>query len=156
MHNYLTEDSIEKIRKEIEHRKVVVRKTINEDLKEARAHGDLSENFEYKAAKRDRARNESRIRFLERMIKTAIIIENDTDEDQVGVGKKVTIRFLEDDDVDEYLIVTTVDADPFENKVSIESPIGKAMYKHKIGEKVNVEAPSGVYSIKIEKVEVLQ
>ncbi|MCM8711440.1 transcription elongation factor GreA [Clostridium sp. SYSU_GA19001] len=140
------------MKEEIEYRKVVVRKQINEDLKEARAQGDLSENFEYKAAKRDRARNEGRIRHLERMIRTAKIIQDDTAEDEVGIGKIVSIRFLSDDDVEDFHIVTTIEADPINNKISIESPLGRAIYKHKVNEEVTVVSPEGKYSVKIEKV----
>ena len=114
MNNYLTEDAINILKEEIENRKIIIRKQINEDLKEARAHGDLSENFEYKAAKRERARNESRIRFLERMIKTAIIIKDTTASNEVGLNKYVTVKFLEDNYVQELYIVTTVEADPLE------------------------------------------
>lgn len=152
MHNYLTKEAIKKLEDEIEYRKVVTRKQINEDLKEARAHGDLSENFEYKSAKRDRARNESRIRFLERMIKTSILIEDIVSEDQVGIGKTVYIKF-EDDEVEKFLIVTTIDADPLEGKISIESPLGKAIYKHRLHEKVEVHSPNGNYYITIDKIE---
>lgn len=154
MHNYLTEESINKLKDEIEHRKVVVRRKINEDLKEARAHGDLSENFEYKAAKRDRAHNESRIRHLERMIKTAKIIEDTTSEKEVGLGKIVSIKFLEDNEIDEFMIVTTIEADPMNNKISIESPLGRALYKHRVGDKIIVNSPEGEYSVMIEEISI--
>lgn len=140
---------------EIEHRKVVVRRRINEDLKEARAHGDLSENFEYKAAKRDRAQNESRIRYLDRMVRTACIITDTTAENEVGIGKKVTLRFTEEDDTEEFNIVTTIEADPMNNKISIESPLGKAIYKQKVGNKATVTSPEGAYTVVIEKVDRL-
>lgn len=152
MNNYLTEDSINKLKDEIEHRKVVVRKKINEDLKEARAHGDLSENFEYKAAKRDRAQNESRLRYLDRMVRTAKIIEEDTEQDEIGIGKKVSITFIEDSELQEFTIVTTIEADPMDFKISIESPLGHAIYKHKIGDVVMVDSPQGSYNVKIENV----
>ncbi|MCX7885092.1 MAG: transcription elongation factor GreA [Caloramator sp.] len=152
MNNYLTEEAINKLKEEIEYRKVVVRHKIIEDIKEARAFGDLSENFEYKAAKRERAKNESRIRYLERMIKTAKIIKDDTMPDEVGIGKIVTLRFLEDNEIEKFTIVTTIEADPMNNLISIESPIGKAIYKHKIGEIVKVESPDGQYEVKIEDV----
>lgn len=152
MHNYLTQEAINKLQEEIEYRKVVVRRQINEDLKEARAHGDLSENFEYKAAKRDRARNESRIRYLERMIKTANIITDTASEDEVGLGKIVSIRFLIDDEIDKFTIVTTIEADPISNMLSIESPLGRAIYKHKVGDKVMVESPEGNYFVRIEEI----
>jgi transcription elongation factor GreA len=152
LNNYLTEEAINKLKDEIEHRKVVVRKEINQDLKEAKAHGDLSENFEYKSAKRDRARNESRIRYLERMIKTANIIKDDTSADQVGLGKIVSIKFLADAEIDEFTIVTTVEADPMNNLISIESPLGIAIYRHKVGDEILVQSPEGEYSIIIEKI----
>lgn len=154
MNNYLTEEAINKLKEEIEYRKVVLRYKILEDVKEARAHGDLSENFEYKAAKRERGKNESRIRYLERMIKTAKIIKDTTADDEVGIGKIVTIRFLGDDDTEEYTIVTTVEADPLNNVISIESPMGRAIYRHKVGDEVRVESPDGSYSVRIEKVTV--
>ncbi len=97
MYNYLTEKSVQILKDELEHRKNVVRFQINEELKEARAHGDLSENFEYKAAKKNRADNNRRMGYLEKMIKTAKIINDDISENQVGVGKIVTLRFLDDD-----------------------------------------------------------
>lgn len=153
LYNFLTEEAVGKLKDEIEHRKVVVRRQINEDLKEARSHGDLSENFEYKSAKRDRARNESRIRYLERMVKTAKIIKDTTAKDEVGIGKVVSIRFLSEDEVEEFTIVTTVESDPLNNKISIESPLGHAIYKHKIGEKIAVTSPQGEYLIIIEKIE---
>lgn len=150
--NFLTIEAINKLKEEIEHRKVVVRRNINEDLKEARAHGDLSENFEYKAAKRDRAQNESRIRYLERMIKTAKIIAEDSSDNEVGIGKIVSIRFLSDYEVEKFTIVTTIEADPMNNLISIESPLGKAIYKRALGEEVLVQSPEGEYRVKIEDI----
>ncbi|MHC1749216.1 MAG: transcription elongation factor GreA [Cellulosilyticaceae bacterium] len=153
MRNFLTEEDIKKMNEEIEYRKVVERKRLIEDVKEARAHGDLSENFEYKAAKRERGKNESRIRYLEKMIKTGTIISSESSSDEVGLGKNVTIRFLEDDFTITYKIVTTMETDAINNKISIESPLGKAIYKKKIGEEVLVKAPDGEYTVKIEDIE---
>lgn len=152
MNNFLTEQDIEEMKKEIEYRKVVVRKKRNEEVKEARAHGDLSENYEYKAAKRERGRNEGRIKYLERMIKTATIIEDNTGEDQVGLGKLVTVYFIEDDFSIDYEIVTTMSTDAVNNKISIESPLGKVIYNRKAGDILQVDSPDGEYSIKIEKI----
>lgn len=152
MHNYLTEEAIKKLREEIEYRKVVLRYKILEDVKEARAQGDLSENFEYKAAKRERGKNESRIRYLEKMINTAKIIKDTTAEDEVGIGKNVSIRFLQDGEAEDFLIVTTVETDPLNNKISIESPLGHAIYKHKVGDEVKVQSVDGEYCVRIEKV----
>ena len=108
MHNQLTEQDIKRMEEEIEHRKLVVRKEALEAVKEARAHGDLSENFEYYAAKKEKNKNESRIRFLERMIKTAEIISDESKEDEIGVNNTVEVRFEEDGTVETYKIVTTM------------------------------------------------
>lgn len=153
MYNYLTEEAIDKLEQEIEHRKVVVRHKINDDLKEARAQGDLSENFEYKAAKRDRAHNESRIRYLERMIRTAKIIKDTTSKNQVGIGKTVYLKFSQEDETEKFKIVTTIEADPMNNKISIESPLGSAIYKHAIGDSVTVKSPQGQYCVRIENID---
>lgn len=153
MNNFLTLEALETLKEELEYRKVVTRKKINEDLKEARAQGDLSENFEYKAAKRDRAQNEGRMRYLDRMIKSAKIIEDHTALDEVGLKKRVTLRFLEDKDIDTFTIVTTIEADPINGLISIESPIGKAIYKHKAGEIIEVSSPEGSYKVRIEKID---
>ncbi|MBE6024163.1 MAG: transcription elongation factor GreA [Cellulosilyticum sp.] len=153
MNNFLTEQDIEKMKKEIEYRKAVVRKKRNEEVKEARAHGDLSENYEYKAAKRERGRNEGRIKYLEKMIKTANIIEDNTEDDEVGLGKKVTINFIDDEFTMEYEMVTTMSTDAVNNRISIESPLGKAIYNKKVGEIVEVDAPDGKYSIKVEAIQ---
>lgn len=152
MNNFLTKQDIEEMKKEIEYRKAVVRKKRNEEVKEARAHGDLSENYEYKAAKRERGRNEGRIKYLERMINTATIIEDNTDEDQVGLGKIVTVYFIEDEFSIDYEIVTTMSTDAVNNKISIESPLGKVIYNRKVGDTLQVDSPDGEYSIKIEKI----
>ena len=98
MYDRLTKKDIEKMQEEIEHRKLVVRKEALEDVKEARAHGDLSENFEYKAAKKFKNRNESRIRYLEKMVKTAIIVEDESKDDEVGMNDTVSIYIEEDDE----------------------------------------------------------
>lgn len=152
MNNFLTEQDIEKMKKEIEYRKAVVRKKCNEDVKEARSHGDLSENYEYKAAKRERGRNEGRIKYLEKMIKTATIIEDTTNKDEVGLGDKVTIEFIEDEMSIEYEIVTTLSTDAVHQKISIESPLGKAIYKRSINEIIEVASPDGLYKVQIKEI----
>lgn len=139
MHNQLTENDIKRMKEEIEHRKLVVRKEALEAVKDARAQGDLSENFEYYAAKREKNRNESRIRFLERMIKTAEIIPEDSKEDEVGVNNTVELLFEEDQTVEKIKIVTTMRGNSLEGLVSTESPIGKALLGHKTGDRVYVE-----------------
>ena len=139
MYDRLTRKDVEKMQKEVEERKLVVRKQALEDVKEARAQGDLSENFEYKAAKQFKNRNESRIRYLEKMIKTAKIIEDDSDESQVGLNDSVTI-YIEEDDMEEcFKIVTTIRSDAINNMVSIESPIGRSLMKHKVGDRVYIK-----------------
>ena len=150
MNNYLTQQDIDKMKKEIEYRKVVVRKQRNEEVKEARAHGDLSENYEYKAAKRERGRNEGRIKYLERMIKTATIITDNTDDKEVGLGKIVNVHFIEDDMNIEYEIVTTMETDAINNKISIESPLGKMIYKKRVGDIVKINSPDGEYNVLIQ------
>ena len=152
MRNYLTKDIIEKMKEEIEYRKVVERKRLIQDVKEARAHGDLSENFEYKAAKRERGKNESRIRYLERMIKTARVIEDHTKKGQVGLGKKVKLFFIEDELEMDVTLVTTMEVDAEGGKISIESPLGKAIFKKYVGDEVEVKAPEENYKVRIKQI----
>ena len=139
MHNELTKKDIEDMEAEIEHRKVVVRKELLEHVKEARAHGDLSENFEYYAAKKAKNQNESRIRFLERMIKTAKVVDDNTKDDEVGMNKTVTIRIEEDGTLETYKIVTTMRKNSLKGLVSIESPLGKQLLGHRVGDRVTIK-----------------
>ncbi len=143
----LTEKDVEKIKQEIEHRKLVVRKEALEAVKEARAHGDLSENFEYHAAKKDKNKNESRIRYLERMLKTATIVQDNTSEDEVGLNKTVRVYFEDDDEEEEYKLVTSIRGNSLKGLISIESPLGKALIGHKTGERVwiKVNDKAGYY-----------
>ena len=136
MFNELTQKDIDDMMAEVEHRKCVIRKELLEDVKTARAHGDLSENFEYKAAKQAKNQNESRIRYLEKMIKTAIVVSDKSKDDEVGINKLVELYFEEDDEVEEFKIVTTVRGNSLKNLISTESPIGKAVLGHKVGERV--------------------
>lgn len=128
---------------EIEERRLVVRPRLLESVKEARAQGDLSENFEYYAAKKEKNKNESRIRFLERMIKTAEIIPDDSKEDEIGMNTRVKVEFEEDGSLESYKIVTTMRGNSLEGLVSVESPIGKALLGHKVNERVYVEVNAG-------------
>ena len=139
MHNELTRKDIEDMEAEIEHRKVVVRKELLEHVKEARSLGDLSENFEYYAAKKEKNKNESRIRYLERMIRTATILDDDSKDDEVGINKTITVYVEEDDVEEEYKIVTTVREDSLNGLVSNESPMGKALLGHKVGDRVFIK-----------------
>ena len=147
MFNELTQKDIDAMLAEIEHRKCVVRKELLEDVKTARAHGDLSENFEYKAAKQAKNQNESRIRYLEKMVKTAIVIEDKTKDDEVGINKVIELYFEDDDEVEEFKIVTTVRGNSLKNLVSTESPIGKAVLGHKVGDRcwVAINEKAGYY-----------
>lgn len=139
MYDNLTKSDIKKMEEEIEYRKLVVRKEALEAVKEARAHGDLSENFEYKAAKQDKNRNESRIRYLERMIKTAHIISDDSKSDEVGLGDTVQVYIPDDDETETYKLVTTVRGNSLQGLISIDSPLGKALKGHKAGDTVFVQ-----------------
>lgn len=154
MHNELTESDIQKMKEEIEYRKVVVRKEALEDVKEARAHGDLSENFEYHAAKKVKNQNESRIRYLERMIKTAVVISDESAEDEVGINNTVEVLFEEDGSVEKYKLVTTVRGNSLEGLISTESPLGKALLGHKAGDRVHVVVNESYgYDITIKSIE---
>ena len=126
MYDKLTKKDIKQMQDEIEYRKLVVRKEALEAVKEARAQGDLSENFEYHAAKKDKNKNESRIRYLERMIKTAQVLDEDSKEDEVGLNNTVELYFEEDDETETYKLVTTVRTNSLSGLISIESPLGKA------------------------------
>ena len=139
MREQLTESDVRKIKEEIEYRKLVVRKKELEAVKEARAQGDLSENFEYKAAKQDKNRNESRIRYLEKMLKTAKIVSDTSGEDEVGINNTVELYFEEDDETETYRLVTSVRGNSLEGRISIESPLGKAILGHKVGDRVRVK-----------------
>ncbi len=139
MSEKLTKNDYKKIEEEIEHRKVVVRKELIEAVKEARAHGDLSENFEYHAAKKEKNKNESRIRYLERMLKTAVIVDDESKADEVGMNNTVELYFEDDDEVETYRLVTSVRGSSINGRISIESPIGKAILGHKENERVYVK-----------------
>lgn len=149
MHNQLTENDIQKMKEEIEHRKLVVRKEALEAVKDARAHGDLSENFEYHAAKKEKNRNESRIRYLERMIRTAQIITDNTKEDEVGIYNTVELYMEDDDETEVYKLVTTVRGNSLSGLISTESPIGKAIMGHKAGDRVYIRVNEnyGYYAV---------
>ncbi|MBE5833351.1 MAG: transcription elongation factor GreA [Butyrivibrio sp.] len=154
MNNELTQKDIDDMQAEIDHRKIVVRKELLEHVKEARAQGDLSENFEYYAAKKAKNQNESRIRFLERMIKTAKVIEDNTTDEQVGLNKTVTVHVEEDDTDEVYKIVTTMRGDSLRGLISIESPLGKQLFGHKVGDHVTIKVNENYsYDVTIVKIE---
>ena len=154
MHDELTKKDIEKMEAEIEHRKLVVRKEAIEAVKEARAQGDLSENFEYYAAKKDKNQNESRIRYLERMLKNATIIEDHSTSDEVGINTIVTLYIPDDDCEETYKLVTSIRSSSLRDMVSIESPLGKAIRGKKVGDTVTVEVDSSFsYDVVIRKID---
>lgn len=157
MYDRLTASDIKKMEDEIEYRKLELRKELIQDVKDARAQGDLSENFEYYAAKREKNRNESRIRFLERMIRTARVIDDSSKEDEVGMNDKVEVCFEEDGLVEAYRIVTTVRANSLKGLISIESPLGKALIGKKAGDRVEVQVnPSYSYYLSIRSIEKIE
>ena len=139
MHNELTQIDLDKMRQELDYRRIELRPKLLEEVKVARGFGDLSENFEYKAAKREKNPNESRIRFLENMIKTAVVIEDKSDADSVGLYDKVTVWLEEDEEEEVWQIVTTVRQDPLQGRISKESPAGRALLGKKVGDKVFVQ-----------------
>ncbi len=154
MYDKLTQSDIKRMEEEIEYRKLVLRPQLLESVKEARAQGDLSENFEYYAAKREKNKNESRIRFLDRMIRTADVISDESAEDEVGMNNTVTIEYPDDGSIEVYKIVTTVRGNSLEGLISNESPLGKALLGHKAGDVVHVQVnPTIGYDVKIIKIE---
>ncbi|EEX23020.1 prokaryotic transcription elongation factor, GreA/GreB domain protein [Blautia hansenii DSM 20583] len=149
----LTENDVKKIQAEIEYRKLTVRKEAIEAVKEARAQGDLSENFEYYAAKKDKNKNESRIRYLERMLKTAEIVSEDSKADEAGMNNVIEVYFEDDDETETYKLVTSIRGNSLDNKISIESPLGKAILGHREGDRVWVKInESAGYYIVIKKI----
>ena len=139
MREQLTASDVKKIEDEINHRKLVVRKEAIEAVKEARAQGDLSENFEYYAAKRYKNQNESRIRYLEKMLRTAQIVSDQSKADEIGINNTIELYFEEDDEVETYRLVTSIRGNSMKGLISIESPLGKAILGHKVGDRVYVK-----------------
>lgn len=154
MREQLTRSDVKKIKEEIEHRKLVVRKEAIEAVKEARAHGDLSENFEYHAAKKDKNQNESRIRYLERMLKTAVIVSDQSEDGVAGINNRITVYFPEDEEEETFKLVTSIRGNSLNGYISTESPLGKAVFGHKTGEMVKVKVSDDYsYEVKIMKIE---
>ena len=154
MYDELTEVDIQKMREELEYRERELRPKLIEDVKVARAFGDLSENFEYKAAKREKNRNDSRIRYLTRMINTAKVIDGKSADGVVGLFDKVKIYIEEDDEERDIRIVTTLRQNAPEGLISKESPVGRAVMGHRAGDRVLVEvSPDYSYYIVIRSVE---
>ena len=155
MREQLTKSDVKKIEEEIEYRRLVLRKELIESVKEARAQGrHLSENFEYHAAKKEKNKNESRIRYLERMLKTASVISDESKMDEVGLNNRVTVYFEDDDEEEVYKLVTSVRGNSLKNYISIESPIGKAIRGAKVGDRVYVKVNENAgYYLEIRAIE---
>ena len=145
---YLTEKGLDEIKKELDFLKLEKRPEIILALKEARAQGDLSENSEYDAARNEQALVESKIAELEKMVENAVVIK-EVDTDKVSIGTSVKIEYVDDGETESYMVVGSKEADPFENKISNESPIAQAIMGKKIGDIVSVASPNGQYSVKI-------
>ena len=148
---FLTAEGFTEIEEELDELKRVKRPEIIKAIKEARALGDLSENAEYHSAREEQAVIEGRIQELEYMIDHAVIISEEA-SDTVKIGSSVVIQYIGEDDTEEYKIVGSTEADPFENKISNESPIAKALLGKKKGVTVTVESPNGKYDIKLVKI----
>lgn len=150
MHNTLTEENIKKLREELEYRMTVKRAEIAKEKMVAAAHGDRSENAEYKEACANYRENDNRIQYLLSMISTATVIyDENADKSALGINSKARIKFIEYDDEDVVTLVTTMDSDPENMLISIESDLGKALTGKKVGDKVEVDAPSEKYTIEI-------
>lgn len=153
MHDELTAVDIRKMKEEIDYREMELRPKLIEDVQTARAFGDLSENFEYKAAKQAKNKNESRIRYLKRMIASAVVISVDSNEGEVGLFDRVKLYIEEDDEEETVTIVTTLRQNPMKGLVSKESPMGKALVGHRVGERVFIEIGDGGYYAVIRSIE---
>ena len=148
---YLTQEGLDELKKELDNLINVRRPENIIAIKEARALGDLSENAEYDAARNEQAQIEARIKTVEKMLENVKIITK-ADTSKVSLGTTVAIKYVDDDDDDEgdeYKIVGSQEADPFESKISNESPIAKALMGHKVGDVVSVESPNGNYEVKV-------
>ncbi len=139
MHNELTKEDIRKMQEELDYRRLELMPGLIEEVKRTRAFGDLSENFEYKAAKQAQNKNRSRIRYLEGMIKTAVIIDDRSDTDSVGLFDEVEIYLPEDDETETVRVVSTVRCDPRKGLISRESPFGKQILGKKVGDRFTVQ-----------------
>ena len=150
MNNYLTEENVRKLREELDYRMSVVRAKIAKEKLEAAAHGDRSENAEYKEACRNYRENDNRIQYLLTMISTAIIVDEESnDKSTLGLNSKARIKFVEDDDEDVVTLVTTMDLDLENMCISIESDLGLALKGKKVGDIVEVVAPEDKYKVEI-------
>lgn len=148
----LTESAKKKLEAELEYLKTVKRVEIKTALKVARAQGDLSENADYSAAKDDQSLNETRILDIESQLKKAIVVESSSDANVFDLNKTAIVKFYDIDEEDEVTLVSSVEADVKNMKISIESPLGKALYKLTVGKRVTVNSPDGDYDVEIIKI----
>lgn len=150
MHNQLTQENINKLREELDYRLTVKRAEIAKEKLIAAAHGDRSENAEYKEACANYRENDNRIQYLLSMISTATLVDDDeVDNSVLGINKKARIKFVDDDDEEVVTLVTTMDLDPENMMISIESDLGKALSGKKAGDVVEVDAPGSKYTVEI-------
>ncbi len=145
----MTREGKEKLEKELQELKTVKRREVVERIKNARSFGDLSENSEYDSAKEEQAFVEGRIAMIEKMLRNAVIIEDDENNDIVTLGKSVTFIELPDGEEETYTIVGSAESDPFEGKISNDSPIAKSLLGKKVGDEVTVQTPGGEINVKI-------
>lgn len=145
----LTESAKKKLEDELEYLKTVKRVEIKEALKTARAQGDLSENADYSAAKDDQSMNETRILEIEEQLRNAVVVAASNDKDVFDLNKTALVKFYDVDETEEVTLVSSVEADVKNMKISIESPLGKALYKLSVGKKVAVQSPDGEYYVEV-------
>ena len=148
----VTKKGLEEAKKHLKYLQMVKRQEILDRLAEARSHGDLSENSEYDAARNEQAANEGEILELEYKIKNAVVVEESSDTSKVRIGLKVKVYDEDMEEEDVYEVTGSMEADPKNNKISNESPVGKALLKHKVGEVVKVVAPDGEYKLQIREI----
>ena len=148
----LTPSGVAKLEEELELRTGEKRKEITAAIKEAKGHGDLSENAEYDAAKDDEATNNDRIIKIQELLRNSTVVEDYSNDDQLGLGGEADIKFLDTDDIEKVCLVSTVETNPELMNISIESPLGMAIYKKGLGDKCMVIAPEGNYEVTIEKI----
>ena len=157
MPHELTPQDIEKMQQELDYRRIELMPELLEEVKRTRAFGDLSENYEYKAAKQAQNANRKRIRYLTRMIQSSTVIEDTSADDEVGLFDLVELYFPEDDEVQTVQVVSTVRCDPREGRISRESPLGRVLLGHRVGDKVSVHVNEQYsYDVEVRKTTKVQ
>ncbi|PJI09622.1 MULTISPECIES: transcription elongation factor GreA [Clostridium] len=148
----LTESGKKKLEDELEYLKTVKRAEIKEALKFARSQGDLSENADYSAAKDDQSMNETRIQEIEAILKSCTVVESSENQNIFDLNKKALVKFCDTDETEEVTLVSSVEADIKNMKISIDSPLGKALYKAEVNNKTTVQSPDGNYEVEVVKI----